>query len=352
MKTRILLPAFILVLLSGCDITKSNLTDDENVVSGFKATNGNTLIATDEASCVGAVTATLNGTSDAELPNNSYFYFYFSPDCTTANQLLQSGLVTPANRSGSKITASLKELYLDYGKKYYFMAVVKIDGQPMCGEVKTFTTQLSAGPAVDMGLSVKWASCNVGASNPEQPGGLYQWAGTTDVTSNGSDLTWQNCPYHSGKDYKSGWTKYVTSDHSSYWSGKGSADNKKVLDSSDDIAHVKLGGKWRMPTYKELNELYSNCTATWMTINGKSGFIFTSDKEGYTGSCIFLPAAGWRDGKNLYDVGTFGYYWASTICDDSDNPAYGSVVSFRSAGLARGFHRRYYAYSVRPVQPK
>lgn len=338
------------MLLSGCDISNSSLNDD--TISNFKSTNGAALIATNEATCVGAVTATLNGTFEGERPNNSSFYFYFSPTYTTSNQLLESGLVTPATLTGSKITASLTELYLDNGKKYYFMAVISMDGMKMCGDVKTFTTQLSAGPAVDMGLSVKWATCNVGASNPEQPGGFYQWAGTTDVTNTSNNLSWANCPYHSGKEYKSGWTKYVTSGYSSYWSGKGSPDNKKVLDSSDDIAHVKLGGKWRMPTYKELNELFANCTATWMKINGKEGFIFTSDKEGYTGSCIFMPAAGWRDGKELYDAGTFGYYWASTICDDSDNPAYGSIVTFRSAGLGRGYHRRYYAYSVRPVQTK
>ena len=102
---------------------------------------------------------------------------------------------------------------------------------------------------VDLGLSVKWASCNLGASKPSEYGGYYQWAGTEDVSDLSICLDWNNCPYHTGSEQRLGWTKYNTK-----WS-YGTVDNKTVLESMDDAASVALGEKWRMPTIEEWEEL-------------------------------------------------------------------------------------------------
>ncbi|MBQ0081065.1 MAG: hypothetical protein KBS95_05920, partial [Alistipes sp.] len=82
---------------------------------------------------------------------------------------------------------------------------------------------------VDLGLSVRWATCNLGATKPEEFGHYYQWAGTSDVSDTSTYLNFSNCPYHVGDSNTSGWTKYIPSGMKSYWYPSGDPDNKTVL---------------------------------------------------------------------------------------------------------------------------
>lgn len=205
--------------------------------------------------------------------------------------------------------------------------------------------------AVDLGLSVLWATCNLGASNPWGYGGYYQWGGTDDVTDPNIIVNWANCPYHTGSDETTGWTKYVSSYNSSYWSGTGDPDDRTVLDPADDAAHVILGGDWRMPTETEWKELLINCTWEW-TDNYKTmnvaGYIVTSKKEGYADRSIFLPAAGYRIGTYLYD-GSRGLYWSSSLYESLSN--YARILNFSSDSHGTSISSRSYGRSVRPVCP-
>lgn len=203
---------------------------------------------------------------------------------------------------------------------------------------------------VDLGLSVKWAICNLGASKREEHGGYYQWAGKKDVTSTSINLYWGNCPYHSGSYRYSGWTKYVRKNQSSYWSGSGNPDNKMVLDPEDDVVYVNLGGKWRMPTIEEWSELKDNCTWTWTTQNGVEGYKVVSKKTGYLDKWIFLPAAGYRSGYLLHGVGLSGRYWSSSL-SDADEPSFAWVLFFYSNDVdtTHYIYERYYGLSIRPV---
>ena len=194
---------------------------------------------------------------------------------------------------------------------------------------------------VDLGLSVKWAKCNLGASKPEEYGGYYQWAGTRDVSDRSIYLYWENCPYHTGSNHESGWTKYNTKP--SY----GTIDNKTTLEASDDAATVNLGRKWRMPTDAEWKELIDNCTWTWTTLNGVNGYIVQSKKAGYTDNWIFLPAAGYRYRDGLDNVGSYGFYWSSSLYAGYPYCAY--LVNFYSGDVYRNRSSRYYGLSVRPV---
>ena len=134
--------------------------------------------------------------------------------------------------------------------------------------------------AVDLGLSVKWATCNLGATSPEQPGGFYSWGETTPKTSN----------FGSMEGYK-----YVKTKKSSYGDNiliydKYYPDTDKTkLDPEDDAARVKLGGKWRMPTIAEFQELIDNCTWTLTTRGGVDGF---EVKSKVNDNSIFLPFTG------------------------------------------------------------
>ena len=195
--------------------------------------------------------------------------------------------------------------------------------------------------AVDLGLSVKWAECNLGASKPEEYGGYYQWAGTEDVSDKSIYLDVDNCPYHTGSSYFSGWTKY--NKLSSY----GTVDNKVTLEASDDAATVELGNTWRIPTDAEWKELIDNCIWTWTTLNGVKGYKVQSKKEGYTDNWIFLPAAGCRSGNGLYYVGLYGRYWSSSLRTDFSTYAY--YVEFSSDKVVREYGYRDYGRPVRPV---
>ena len=184
---------------------------------------------------------------------------------------------------------------------------------------------------VDLGLSVKWATCNVGANSPEEYGSYYAW-GETEEKSN---YYWDTYKWCNGSSSKM--TKYCTS--SSY----GTVDNKTVLDLEDDVAHVKWGGSWRMPTKEEQNELFNDCTWTWTTQNGVNGYKVI----GSNGNSIFLPAAGYRYGTSLYLEGSGGSYWSSTPNGYSSDLAYDLGFGSGYCGWYSNF--RLSGQSVRPV---
>lgn len=135
--------------------------------------------------------------------------------------------------------------------------------------------------AVDMGLSVKWASHNIGASKTTEYGGLYIWG---DITGTDLRLEDENCYGESGgPDIISGNPMY-------------------------DIATAKWGGKWRMPTKEEMKELLTNTSQEFVTINEVKGVLFTSR---ITGNKLFFPAAGFNYGyHDLRSRGTGGRYWS------------------------------------------
>ena len=184
---------------------------------------------------------------------------------------------------------------------------------------------------VDLGLSVKWATQNVGAVRPEGYGDYFAWGETTTKSYYGSyNYKWCN----DGCDTL---TKYNTS------SEYGTVDNKTVLDLEDDAARANWGGAWRMPTDAEWTELRENCTWTWKTLNGINGF----EVKGPNGNSIFLPAAGCRDEDDLECAGDYGIYWSSSL--KTDNPFSAWYVSFLSDYVDRYGDGRYCGQSVRPV---
>ena len=140
-----------------------------------------------------------------------------------------------------------------------------------------------------------------------------------------------------------GFNKYIPSDMSEYWIGSGSPDNKTVLDPIDDVARQNWGGEWRTPSMSEWEEMELNCSWTWSTQDGRNGYKVI----GKNGNSIFLPAAGNRLGSSLFNDGSYGYYWSSSL-----NTAY--PYSAKSVHLNSGSHslyngRRRSGFSVRPV---
>ena len=181
---------------------------------------------------------------------------------------------------------------------------------------RSTTGKVNGHDYVDLGLSVKWATCNVGASTPSDYGDYYAWGETSTKSS------------------------YTEDNSKTYGKSMGNIGGN----SSYDVARAKWGGSWRLPTKAELEELETKCTWTWTTQGGHKGYKVTSK---INGKSIFLPAAGWRRGTSRSDVGEYGYYWGSTPGESSAYGAY--YLGFYSSFHGVGWRYRINGFSVRPV---
>ncbi len=196
--------------------------------------------------------------------------------------------------------------------------------------------------AVDLGLpsGLKWATCNVGATKPEEYGDYFAW-GETEPKS----YYW----WDTYKFFASGYwlddnikvNKYCS--ESSYWDSEDPMDYKTVLDPEDDAAHVNWGGSWRMPTKAEWGELINKCSWTSTTLNNVDGRLVT----GPNGNSIFLPAAGLGLDDSILDSGVLGLYGSSSLFPGNQIRAWNFF--FRSDELFTTVYDRYYGASVRPV---
>lgn len=181
--------------------------------------------------------------------------------------------------------------------------------------------------AVDLGLSVKWATCNVEASTPEECGGYYAWGEIYPKDS----YNWDN--------YK--WLELSTGNFTKY------GEWGSILDSSDDVATMKWGKGWRMPTKEEVDELITSCTKDWVRkkvlIDGK----YKTRTVGYnlvgpSGKSIYLPSTGYYAETELKSSSN-SYFWSSTGYTDDNARAYDSFWSNCA-------HTNYKDYGL-PVRP-
>ena len=182
---------------------------------------------------------------------------------------------------------------LEDNTTYYVRAYAKMYDYVVYGEQRSFKTEeddeicdpdgeIAGHGYVDLGLpsGKKWATCNVGATSAEDYGDYFAWG----ETSPKAEYTWEN----------------------SVTGGEQMSDISG--NAQYDAAAANWGGSWRMPTKDEMQELVDYCEWEWTQVNGVNG----SKVTGPNGSCIFLPAAGYRDGTSLYFDGCYGFYWSST----------------------------------------
>ena len=175
--------------------------------------------------------------------------------------------------------------------------------------------------AVDLGLpsGLKWASCNVGATKPEEYGGYYAWGETEEKDV----YTWDNYVHCDG-------SQNTCHDIGDCISG-----------TEYDVAHVKWGGSWRMPTKEEVTELVTNCYMEYITYNGVYGCLFV----GPNGNGIFMPTAGCYGEERPSSQSQSGFYWSGTSCTHGD--AYINIMLHYLPNVTADY--RYYGFSVRPV---
>ena len=223
---------------------------------------------------------------------------------------------------------------------------------------------------VDLGLpsGLKWATCNVGASKPEEYGDYFAWGDTVPYYSSQDPLTWKE-----GKSAGYDWstykwckgsyktlTKYCSESNFDTYGYNGYTDSDTTLVAEDDAASYQWGGSWRMPTKDDIEELLATKEKTddyiWTWCDGNNTKYAGTDVKGWqivrisTGATLFLPAAGFRNDTNFFYVGAEGYYWSSSLYTDYPYCAwyiyFNPVNRIKICGGSR-----YYGQSVRPVCP-
>jgi hypothetical protein len=191
---------------------------------------------------------------------------------------------------------------------------------------------------LDLPSGLCWALCNVGAENNLQCGNYYAWAETQPKTN----YNWQSYKYGLSNEL----TKYCTiSSHSK----NDFIDTLTILELSDDVAHTTWGGRWRMPSFDEWEELRTHCTWTWVehfqnsTLNGY-------EILGTNGNSIFLPAAGCYFDSVLFYLGEYGGYWSNTLVESAPECAIG--IQFGKSSINRRSGSRCVGPSARAVFKK
>lgn len=244
--------------------------------------------------------------------------------------------VAPANLSTSQITVTVhgagQATYVQTvpGKNFearsaYNIAVetfpsgTNASGEDVSWEDTPASNMENGHEWVDLGLpsGLKWATMNVGATTPEDYGDYFAWGEINPKSTYG----WSTYKWCNGSILSL--SKYCNS--SSY----GKVDNQNILNPEDDVARVNWDGKWRMPTFEEQDELRNECTWSWMTQNGVTGYKVMSKTNS---NFLFLPSAGYRDYNSLFSAGTNGYYWSSSVNTSLSHDAMYLGFDSRNAG--------------------
>ena len=313
--------------------------DNGNRHSGFSVRAVFKAVATVTTNSVTNLTptsATLNGNiSNSEFVEITERGFMFGTDSTN---LAQNRISTDET---DNFTYLLTELNIN--ATYYYKAYIIANGDTSYGEVKSFITPSGRQGDycyVDLGLpsGTLWATCNVGATDPEGYGGYYAWGETTTKET----YTWETYIYAEGTTNEDPrFTKYCFNED---LGNNGFTDELTVLEDLDDAAVANWGEGWRMPTQEQFDELLNYCTWIWTEQNGVNGYLVKANNNN---NSIFLPASGNRNNGDISKLNTYGYYWMSSFSSSLSIRA--RAVYFYSDHYQTYNDNRYYGYSVRPV---
>lgn len=299
-------------------------------------------IFTAEATEITLVAAQLNGSvSSSEMIKAADVGFIIS---TSADLKDGIQIMTNENDGDKKFFVLVSDLTVS--TTYYYKAILKGGSYYLEGDVKTFTTKPFQFAAVDLGLSVKWANANLGAKAHYESGDLYAW-GEVEVKDK-YDWTNYKWGYYRASPANYIITKYYPQNGAGcIWGGTGKLDGKTELDPEDDVARLKLGGKWRMPTRDDQRELNAtlknpNYKWEWISVGGQYGANVTYLLNG---NSVFFPAY-----RALSEEDASGEYWTSTVAQDRH---FGEVLQFAKGGLSQlsivSSGHRCNGYPIRPV---
>lgn len=213
-----------------------------------------------------------------------------------------------ADTEGNVISIPLSGLVP--GQTYYYVAYTKVNSEEKYGEVKSFTTKAQNVEFVDLGLSVEWATVNVGALNPEEAGGLYGFGDKSlfNISTQAADYT-----------------------------------HEDIQGGENDLASLFIPGAFT-PSKEQMEELLNNTTAEYAQVNGVNGYRFTAAN----GNSIFMPVTGSRTGETVSGEGTLGAYWTANI--DAVDADHASALSFNEGTVHVSSANLYEGLAIRPVR--
>lgn len=294
-------------------------------------------VTTAEASLITMDSAQLNGAvSAADMLGGADAGFILS---TSPNPTIENGtqIMCDGIEGGTRFIAQVSDLLVS--TTYYYKAFIN-GNLYLEGEVRQFTTKPFEFAAVDLGLNVKWANANLGAGAPYEFGDYYAW-GELETKA---DYTWETYKFGT----KSNLTKYYNR------GGSGVMDfDMTILEASDDVAHAKLGGNWRIPSEEEMGNLIDTRKIPayyrweWISVGGHDGWKVTHLSSG---NSIFFPGANARNGSGLYygEDDARGFYWTSSVHLMDQWTAWSFTFYYGGAGFAWN-DERYLGLSIRPV---
>lgn len=223
---------------------------------------------------------------------------------------------------------AINELGISYGEQVFFATMGIYYGHEY----------------VNLGLpsGTLWATCNVGADNPEVYGDFFAWGETEPKET----YNWSTYKYSLDDQYHL--TKYCCT---SYYGNNGFTDNLSTLLEEDDAAAVNWGEGWCMPTEEQWRELMENTTSNYATLNGVNGHLFTASN----GKKLFLPAAGAQYSNGNEWEGQVGYYSSSSVKTDASCHAWHfyfvyPYIYYIPPYMTIDHNARYAGLSVRPVR--
>ena len=322
--------SILLIIISDFALTSCGDDDDSGIPTPTPAPEEQ-IAVTGEVTNLDAFSATVSGSVNVDYADD------IAIEYASNQELKNSALGVNSSSKGGKFSINLDDLQPEH--TYYYRTYVRINENRYYGDVKSFTTTevaLQKSGAVDLGLSVKWAACNLGAKAPEEYGSYFEWGATTENKA----MTY----YDKNK---------TTGSYNSRFTDLGN----EISGTQYDAARVQLGNPWRMPTKDEMQELLDKCTNKYLKYKGTEGVLFIAAN----GNCIFLPATGKKvisysdnAGKKVIsysdnakitqeDTGVNGNYWSGTIYETLVGPAVSKSYTLHFSiyeGVYNAFYNR------------
>lgn len=288
----------------------------------FTTKTGKDYLTVNNATSLGISTAEISGSSKLAVFYDKVYSYRIA--YSTSYEGLHDGWYNTVNAqydsNNKTFSATLHNLKM--GTTYYYMVIASTDYGNVFSEIKSFTTKtvtIQKSGYVDLGLSVKWAACNLGASIPEDYGNYYSWGETNTKT------------YYSSSNYNV------------------SISLENISSTQYDAAKVKLGNPYRIPTRNQFQELINLCEWAEYVYNNTPGYVITRN-----GNAIFMPMAGYMGGSILYNG---FYYWTgnqeSNQYYDYEHDNYYTISSgnayFATYGNVINTMNKYFGLPIRPV---
>lgn len=341
MKKTFYLMSLILGLLV-CSMTLVSCGDDDDESSpGDDIENNTTDVAvTGAVSEIGAFQAQIAGLVNI-APAHTVLDVGIEVSTTEDFKIKMRTIATEV--VGRRFNVKVQPLLFE--TKYYYRTYVNTPALDYYGKTYSFTTKKLT-PVddlnyINLGLpsGTLWAKMNVGASSPEDYGDYFAWGETQGYKEGKTSFSWNNYKWCDGTDNSI--NKYCT--NSSY----GIVDNKTELEKYDDAAYVSWGEEWHIPTYKQFDELRTQCNWRWSSLNGVKGYYLLSKYNDYW---LFLPAAGLWGKTSISHVGEFGHYWSQMLYNDIPTNAWSLQFSDDNTNMM--YVSRFGGLSIRPVRYK